>query len=130
VPLALHETTKNTADIEPQLQEPTHWEINLLNCSNEWTCIALSIDDRQTWIPTPAVGRNCPYNPDQKGIQQCFDEHKYTLILTTWCGNHLRLFLKFRNRQGQVGILNNPWDLYANCQASGGIVLPFSDAAG
>lgn len=96
--------------------------IALMNMSARWTCFAISFD-RQSWHATPLVGQTCGYPPNDDGINRCFQEQRFQPIATVNCGQQLRVWLKFRNPQGDVGTLDSPYEFFADCNSKGKVLV-------
>jgi hypothetical protein len=112
-------------EVTDDVQPTTTYIIALMNLSTRWTCIQISFD-KQSWSATPLVGQTCGYPATDEGLNRCFNERKYQPIATINCGQGQRVWLKFRNPQGDVGTLDSPYEFFADCH-SAGKVLVFTD---
>jgi hypothetical protein len=105
---------------EGSLNQGTH-TLALMNFSSTWTCIAVSVD-RSHWlnIVTP-VGRTCPLPVAE--MARCFNEGKFLPVGKVNCSQPIEVWLKFRNAQGDIGTMTEPYHLIPNCQDAGTAIL-------
>jgi hypothetical protein len=93
----------------------------LMNFSSNWTCIAVSLDNSH-WlnIATP-IGRTCARPISE--ADHCFNEGKFLPVGRVNCSQPIQIWLKFRNTQGDIGTLTNPYHMIPNCQDKGTAIL-------
>lgn len=96
--------------------------IALMNLSSKWTCIQISFD-KVNWYATPLVGRTCPYQCSDADLQKCFKEGKYSPIATINCGAQTNVYLKFKDSQGNIGTLTDPYYFFADCKYKGKVLV-------
>jgi hypothetical protein len=113
-------SSKTPADI---LNQGPH-TLALINLSSNWTCFAISLDNSHWWNVTPAVGRTCTLPISL--VDHCFLERKYLPLGKVNCSQPIHVWLKFRNAQGDIGTLVDPYRLVPNCQDQG-TAIQFGD---
>ena len=115
---------EDNLSIETLAAPAPYYKIYFLNFSDQWTAIELSLDN-QAWHSMPETSRNCPYPSSEQNVDRCMAEGRATLILTQPCGQHVRLWMRFRNSAGQTGTTRDPWQYTTDCANFPGIVLYF-----
>jgi hypothetical protein len=93
----------------------------LMNFSSNWTCIAISVDKSHWLNITTPIGRTCPRPMSE--MDHCFSEGKFLPVGRVNCSQPIQVWLKFRNSQGDIGALTNPYHLIPNCQDKGTAIL-------